>query len=930
MNLSDDWRFLFPVSSVFSPPSLAPSTSTTYGPLLFTPLPPPPATLHAHPAAFHPPPHSPPRGLRHILRHVIRSTSFLPYSDLESLSSSSLLAPPSPPFPPPSNLLAALHSSSSPSRLVLFFPSGENADHVSYLALDDDSVAAAGSNSTPHRSPSVQSDGFMHPGHRIQQLAVASVVSWSSSWPDQEQEGQSGGDGHVVEGFLLAATLYSVNWFRVESRKGHWFKGKSRRSGSPVLVPVAKQAFDVAVVHACWSKHLRSECVVLLESGELCWFDLDTRRGGKMKVGFGSKGDWGFWLSCDYGAQPWTVIVASTKAVLLVDLRYVGHGEHKVIARVGMEGLYEIDPFVKTECYLAFCKAPFDDFVISVVTEHHLMIFDIRQPLTPVLTWQHGLDNPNHVAMFQLSELRPSKEHDWASNSGIAILVGSFWSTEFNLFCCGPKEQGSAENAHLYAWDLPSRISLIGQHCSCGNGLMEEVFTGNVPGYSFVLQQVRNSVIGYHVLPNAMLESSFAGFALIRLTSSGKLEMQRFRASSDLDDDVMCDESHHKSMVSSSIFLDTHGENFSERYMFLKFHYLSKYLEGNLRNALDSNVKKHSRPFVISEDVSVFANDNSTSCYQSVSDFLCNASVPMNVFEIACQSILNRLSSDILHVTFSKYKEMLAHSTEKRIYEYLEVPECFQNNNKIRPFLLAKPSSTGWNLTGEATSVNVLVGPVLPIHVLLAMEDSNKGMDSPSKGETSSVSHQCQEIIEAFVPEISIANTDNHNGLSASQELKDEKPYFVYEPQIDNKPSLDETAIRKDKEAHKPDDPSCLHTSTAPHMDENYMTFVCGRAGIPHSGPEKAASNLFDFSPVRMDFESPAIDIQPAEEKTTQERRETSVGGIGLQARLQMKSTDYRTKFRWLAGARRLEWLLQEIGRDVAENCLMSWRLVFT
>ncbi|XP_006649708.2 uncharacterized protein LOC102721249 [Oryza brachyantha] len=841
MNLSDDWRFLFPVSSVFAPPSLVPSAAA-YGPLLFSPLP-PHDTLLALPSPYQPPRPSS-RGLRRLLRHFVRSSSFIPYSDLDPLSET-VLAPPSPPLPAPSNLLAVLRRARSSSQsLVLFFPSGENADQVSYVTLD--SIA----NSAP-LSASVQSDGFMHPRHRIQQLAVTACCP---SWPSD-----SGDD--LVEGFLLAATLYSVNWFKVESRS----------SGSPALVPTAKQAFDVAVVHACWSKHLQSECLVLLESGELCWFDLDTLRGGKMKVGLGCEDDCRVWLSCEYGAQPWTVIVANTKAIFLVDLRYGDHSEYKVLARVGMEGLFETEPFVKTECYLAFCKAPFDDLLISVVTERHLMVLDIRQPLTPVLTWQHGLDNPSHLAMFQLSELRPSNEHEWASNFGIAILVGSLWSTDFNLFYCGPKEQGSTENAHLYAWDLPSRISLIGQQWSGSNGLMEGVFKGHIPGHGSASDLIWNSIIGYHMLPNTMLESSFSGFALIRLTSLGKLEMQRFHASGDLHEDAVCGESQHKSAdCSSSIFLDTDGENFSDRYIFLKLHYLSKYLDGNLRSALEihgSNVNKDNHQIVISEDVSVFAKDSSKSCSLSVSDFLFNASVPMNIFEIACQSILSKLSSDILLVAFSKYKDMFACSKDKRIYEYLEVPACFPDNNKLRRFLLSKPLSTSWNLMGKATSGNRLVGPVLPIDVLLAMEDSNKGIDSLSQVETSSVSHQCREVLEAFVPEISIANTDDCNGKAASQEVKDEKPYFVYEPQIDNRPTLDEAAREKDKEAHKLDNPSCSHTSTPPYKDENFMTFVCGRGGIPHSGPEQMASDLFDFSPVRMDFEFPAIGIPPAEEK---------------------------------------------------------------
>lgn len=532
-----------------------------------------------------------------------------------------------------------------------------------------------------------------------------------------------------------------------------------------------------------------------------------------------------------------------------------------------MQGLFDPDPPLNSEChYLAFCKAPFDDFLMSVATERLLLVLDIRQPLTPVLAWQHGLHNPNHIAMFRLSQLRPSKEHEWASSSGIAILAGSFWSTGFNLFFCGPKDQcsSSSQNAHhLYAWDVPSRISLIGQHCSCSNGLMREVFTDHEP-------ITRNTVVGYHVLPNTLLQdessSSFTGFALIRLTSSGKLEMQRFRASGDFDEHVMCDGSHHQSAActtSSIISPDTtaHGEKFSSRYKFLKFHYLSKYLEGNLLSALENHnvVNKGSHQIVISEDVSAFAKENSPLCYRSVSDLLCNASVPMNIFETGCQHILNNgLSSDSLLVTFSKYKDMLACSKGKLIYEYPEVPARSRNNDEHRPFLLAKPSGTGNKLTSEAISGDALVGPLLPIPLLLAIEDRNKGTieSSTCQGETSSVSRRCREALEACVPKTSNANATRFSGWYASRELR-KKPYFVYEPQIDDRLTLDETARKEGKKAH---------------MDENLTTFVCGKAGVPHSGPKQAASNLFDSncSPVRMDFELPFVDVQPAEQKAIQ------------------------------------------------------------
>lgn len=691
----------------------------------------------------------------------------------------------------------------------------------------------------------------MFPGQRIQQLATSAN---EPSWPSQPEDS--------LEGFLLAVTMYSLNWFRVES----W------GSGTSALVPSAKKRFDSAIVHACWSRHFPSECAVLLEDGELCWFNLDTRRGGKMRIHPGSKDDHGDWLSCDYGAQPWMIIVASSKSILLIDLRFGDRGEYKVLARVGMPGMFETDPFAGADQYLAFCRAGFNHFHFSVVTERYLILLDARQPLAPVLAWQHGLESPNNVAMFRLSELRPSKEHEWASSSGFAILVGSLWAGEFSMFCYGPKEQGCPENSHLYAWDLPSRFSLASQRCSCSDGIMEGVFSMPVSRYSYASQWSKNPTIGYYVLPNdpSVLETSLTGFALICLTALGNLDMQRYHASTDSHDDIPCDESQHTSRANnSSIFPDTPCENFSLRYNLMRLHFLSEHLEGNLCNALvkhGSSVSKQMGQIIVSEAVSEYAEDNSSSSSLSVSDFLCNASIPMNIFEFSCQRILNGLSSDILSLTFSTYKDMLACSTEKALSEHLDVPICLEND-KHRPFLLATPSNINYYLTSKVLSPNALVGPVLPMPVLLAMEEKIKDTGSSSQGEaleTDCVNDRCREVFEAFDPVISIADSNNCNDWSASQVLNDEKSYFSYEPQIEHRFPMDVGAGKEKKEDQNQDD--LLHTSAKPYQDKIFTTFVCGKAKAPGSGPEQAAISLFDFSPVRMDFDTPGMEIEPAEE----------------------------------------------------------------
>jgi hypothetical protein len=148
---------------------------------------------------------------------------------------------------------------------------------------------------------------------------------------------------------------------------------------------------------------------------------------------------------------------------------------------------------------------------------------------------------------------------------------------------------------------------------------------------------------------------------------------------------------------------------------------------------------------------------------------------------------------------------------------------------------LAKPSSISYNLTNKVVSPNALVGPVLPIHVLLALEEKNKDAESSSEGvpiETDYINDRGREVFEAFDPVISIADTDNGNGWPGSQELNEENPYFSYEPQIEHRFSMDRSTRKEEIEDQNQDD---LHTSSTLCEDKIFTTFVCGKAKVPDS-----------------------------------------------------------------------------------------------
>ena len=164
------------------------------------------------------------------------------------------------------------------------------------------------------------------------------------------------------------------------------------------------------------------------------------------------------------------------------------------------------------------------------------------------MQWGHGLDNPCHINVFRLSELRSNLRDDtyrWASELDFCIILGSLRNCEFNLFCYGPTLptwRGSIISEVLkvlkthYAWELPSDLLLSGRECQCGNCLVkEEILKDDRPEW-IDWQHKKELVLGLFILNkdlSAMLSelNEFGGFTLTRLMSSGKRESQSYCAS---------------------------------------------------------------------------------------------------------------------------------------------------------------------------------------------------------------------------------------------------------------------------------------------------------------------------------------------------------------------------------------------------------------
>ncbi|GMP94825.1 hypothetical protein CsSME_00044122 [Camellia sinensis var. sinensis] len=148
MNLSEEWKSMWPISSVFSSPLLllsaavhggatSSSSKSKLGPLFFNPSPQTLTLLFSSPSLspLLPPPF-PSLSLPRFLSTTPSSShpfSLLP-STASSLSSSSLLPLPHPPPLFLHNRLIPLRLPSS-SSLLLFFPTGHNFDQVGFLML---------------------------------------------------------------------------------------------------------------------------------------------------------------------------------------------------------------------------------------------------------------------------------------------------------------------------------------------------------------------------------------------------------------------------------------------------------------------------------------------------------------------------------------------------------------------------------------------------------------------------------------------------------------------------------------------------------------------------------------------------------------------------------------------------------------------------
>ncbi|KAJ4961665.1 hypothetical protein NE237_021575 [Protea cynaroides] len=834
MNFSEDWKSLWPIVHAFSPPLLlSGSSAKPLGPVLFIPSPKTLTILFSSPFLCRPNkgpesksaqtgPLTPLRPNLSPLRSAIQTSkdTYIP--------SSSIVQSDADTTPLFNNNLQMLRCPDGES--LLFFPTEENFDRIGFVVV----------------SPK-------EPTWEVRLNAEGNIFTTPDGGWDLLSSSAAGDS--VVVGFLFAYTMYTIHWFRIE--------------------------FHSSIISACWSPHLAEESIVNLENGRLFLFDLgfcsgssnfaEELKGTRISTSwedFGGDLDSSEkveWVSCGFAWHPRILIVANSKSVFLVDFIET----------------FDMNNSRGTDRFAAFTMGGSGGFNFIMATKCWLLLFDIRKPLVPVLQWAHGLDNP----------VCQHNKYTWASESGSAILLGSFWSCEFRLFCYGPPLQavdGSVASKFskfcnsLYAWELPSELSLSGLQGYCGDCLLRENFwKTNFPAW-IDLQQKKEIVLGFFILgkdlPALLPERDCVdGFTLIRLMSSGKLEIQMYHASFD-SPSAKSDSVEGMSLQSENCLL-YHSSN--QKYKFpRKFKYLKlEYLLANLSNTGPWDGPTEVIPY--NQDCNELSWDKfKVAGIDLKGSSLLNGrifsviSLPTSVHEISLCRLWTGLPVDILRLGVSNQSKLL-----EALAEWKEVSPTLldvSNLSQLPPFLFRKSLNHNNKSSHKVHPGDPVLGPLLPLPLLLTLHAMDKEKSCSYSEEEASVdillteiSHQCNEIIKeannmTLVGSHSEVNDSYAISLSSdrdeawirSQKLKQPKSFFSYRPQA--------FSNKKGSAMHCGQDEPVFE-------DEKFTTFVCKMHekefapelnrcskmhAFPNSDDKPTGLELFDeLCPVELKFD---------------------------------------------------------------------------
>ncbi|ESQ33185.1 hypothetical protein EUTSA_v10003730mg [Eutrema salsugineum] len=604
-------------------------------------------------------------------------------------------------------------------------------------------------------------------------------------------------------GYVMVYTLYSIHWYCVKYDESR---------GRPVLSYLGPKLFKCcSIASASWSPHFPGECLVLLENGNVFVFDLNQRqfRGCKMKISWEYQGKSAnhSWLGCEFGWRCGIFIVARSDAVFVIT-RSSGNCSVRSLLEIKNLNIAETEEFV------AFSKAGSDSFRFVLASQSYLFLCDERSQV-PLLKWQHDIEKPCFMDVYSLSDLG-CETYD---STNFCVVVGSFWNAQSQMFCYGPTKDPYS----LHVWELPHNLLLPAGKCLCGDCVVRQVIMKESLPAWIDWQKKRVLILGYGVLNKYLpLGSSSDQATLIRLTSSGMLEAVNFRASRDslnsLEEIAHIDSACKSDEVNLLYFLDDGRYKFPRRFKYLELDYLSAHTKGTLARFLDSRMSKKASDSKESDSFNLAYHEDlceklkicgfsRDKCYSSITAVFECINSQTSVFEIAVKETWSMLRMELLMLAFSNYSEFEGVLIDKKkpSLEFLVVPETPQ----LPPFLLRKPSSRSSKWSKKEQPGPELVGPVLPLPVLLTLnsEEEEYSPDVEFSDRCNQISKAAYEMANSGVDETIISLGDDMWVENYSQQEK--KRFIAYSP------------ITKPSDSNKQDQELTTFISKVRHCKDN-------------------------------------------------------------------------------------------------------------
>ncbi|KAL1566270.1 hypothetical protein AAHA92_01900 [Salvia divinorum] len=892
MDFMAEWKSIWPIASIFAP-LLLPNNDPTapFGPLTFTPSPTFSTTILQSPSLS---PCLPPPYPQFSLHRFLKHQCGIPTSDI---SVPSFFGPQEPDSFLDYHAFNSLQLLQIPhkSLVIAFFPAGENSDRVGFsLLLLKEGILE------------VQSQGgnlfhLVGQGNVNRQRITCLLVNPVDDFCCNDEVS--------VVGLLMLCTKYSVCWYRVR------IANMDKHNENYVFVDYlgsanAKILMGKSVESACWSPHMSEECLVLLESGDLLLFDVNhssARKPNPMssvnkKLQVSLSGKLGLkeesfsggqqWFGCDFSWHPRIFIVCHHNEILLVDARSSGECHVSCLLKLQMLKMRTNDGF------FSLSRAGSDSFFYIVATRSMLLLCDVRKPLIPVLRWTHTVKNPRYMTVFRLSELRANAQdaqYKLASESGYCVILGSFWDSDFSLFCYGPDVNGNGSvnsaiskfcNLH-YSWGFPSELLLSRFDCACGSCFVrEELWKSSLPVWTD-WRDKKGLILGFGILkPQFSVQpssfGSFGGFTLIRLTSSGKLEAQNYLAAW-RSDKVL--EAGHKRKRIHLEDIQLYDHNYAEykgvkRFYHLKLEFLDAYLEDKLANFISARREKMkesdrtSQKDYVGKSKIVFHQEkchrlNGFGLTRIKSSFTTSTVLnaitwPTSIHEVALGSACGALPSNLLQLAFTTYSDFDKYAMNKNEpLEFLEIP----NHPEAPPFTFRNPSHRSNHWSTKVQPSDSLVGPVVPAHFLktlnkLCEDDLNEESQVYGEEPEAFSSHSqfkilCDEVLEVAQEHISSSDVrPQYDSVSLADDTEDMSNHIQkLKLSCHNPSSFVQSPSRMDISK-----PECENNIFSTHFFRRSKDLACDLS------KEMVGKEIFDVGcPIELDFDDDTDVYGPTE-----------------------------------------------------------------